>query len=201
MKQIISLVIILLSFTSNTLADHKHHQVEEYVQKLTDHAFEILRDKNIDRHQRINISINLLEKNLDLNWMANFALGFHRRSATNEQINKFIDVYKKLVLWQYAHSISGYQGEKFRMQSVQQLNEDEFVVKSKIARENNRQDLNTDFLVRKFDAGDFKVFDIVTEGISYINSQRSEFNSFINTNGLDALIEHLLNQVKQLQNK
>jgi len=201
MKQIISLIIILFGFSSISFADHKHHQIEVYVQELTDNAFEILRNKNIDNKQRISIAIKLLEENLDLNWMGNFALGFHRRSANNDQINKFLDIYKQLVLLQYANSIAGYQGEKFQMQSVQQLNESEFVVKSKIARENNRQDLNTDFIVRKFDSGSFKIFDIVTEGISYINSQRSEFNSFVSANGLDALIDHLSNQVKQLQNK
>jgi phospholipid transport system substrate-binding protein len=51
--------------------------------------------------------------------------------------------------------------------------------------------------------GNYKIVDIVIEGVSLAQASRSEYTSFIKNNpgGLDALIKDLNNKLKQQQAK
>ena len=43
----------------------------------------------------------------------------------------------------------------------------------------------------------YKVADIITEGVSILNSQQSEFNNIISNQGIDALIDDLKGKVSK----
>ena len=56
------------------------------------------------------------------------------------------------------------------------------------------QNINLDYRLRDT-GGAYKITDITVEGVSLLNTQRSEFKSVVNSKGIDGLIEALKAQV------
>ncbi|MGV2432156.1 MAG UNVERIFIED_CONTAM: ABC transporter substrate-binding protein [Rickettsiaceae bacterium] len=63
------------------------------------------------------------------------------------------------------------------------------MVKTHIVK-NAGDPIRVDYLVYD-NAGNYKVRDIITEGISLVNSQRSEYNDVIENHGIEYLISEL----------
>jgi ABC-type transporter MlaC component len=79
-----------------------------------------------------------------------------------------------------------------------QLDENEFMVKTEVIRNDENSIIKVDYLVRDLIKGDkynLKVSDIITEGVSMVNSHQDEFNSIITNNGFDALIIELKKKI------
>ena len=60
-------------------------------------------------------------------------------------------------------------------------------------RDNNGQVTQLDFKLRKNKkTGEWKVFDVIAEGISMLDTKRSEFSALIQKKGIDEVIKLLL---------
>ena len=126
--------------------------------------------------------------------MAKYTLGRNRRTLSSEKITEFIKTYSKFVVKVYADLSSNYNGEKAVLKSVRQIDDDMFIVNMEITRPSGQQAIKIDYLVHKLEnrtRDPYRISDIITEGISVLNSQQSEFNSVISSGGIDALIEDL----------
>jgi phospholipid transport system substrate-binding protein len=111
----------------------------------------------------------------------------------SEKVNEFISVYSKFVVKAYADLAKHYNGEKAVVKKIKQVDDVMFIVSMEIVKKDN-EPIKVDYLVHKFGAkGDtpFKVADVITEGVSILNSQQAEFNSVIQSQGIDALIDSL----------
>ena len=56
---------------------------------------------------------------------------------------------------------------------------------------NGKPPVQVDYRVHPAEDGSLKVFDIIVEGVSLITTQRSEFGSVVQNQGIDALIREL----------
>lgn len=194
-KLLFILSIASLSLFAN-IANASKEKVEAYVNDLNNKAFAILNNSSLDGNEKSNLSRKLLAENLDLEWMSQFALGRHSRAITKEQNALYSAKYKKFIVKHYSDTIKDYKGEKIQIKNIHERDKGEYTVKSEVIRPNGQAPIDVDYLVRVDEAGNCKVFDIVTEGVSFIASQRSEFNSFISQRGIEDLINYLKDQVE-----
>lgn len=190
--RIISIFLILLLNLPGTIlgADPK---VELYVDQLIAKVSNMLSDSNLSEDQKINKSRQLIGENLDLKWMAGYSLGKHRRGMNSAKLNEFTNIYSTYMIKSYSQLVKEYKGEKAKIIKVGELNDHEYVVKSEIIRP-NQPSTKVDYLVRDLSKGkntNLKMFDIITEGVSLLNSQKSEFDSLLNQNGITGLIDEL----------
>jgi phospholipid transport system substrate-binding protein len=58
-------------------------------------------------------------------------------------------------------------------------------------RTSNGTDVAVNYTLRKVDGGQWKVWDVVIEGISYVKSFRDDFGSEIDQKGLESLLARL----------
>ncbi len=191
MKNYKMAITILLCFTlSDSFAASKNHDINQYVQNLIDKAFSILNNNGTSQQQKIIDSESLMEKNLDVSWMADFSLGRQRKNLTPEQLQKYRNIYNKYIVQSYSSKIKSYKGEKISVKEVKQINHDGYAVKTEIVSP-SKNNIHVNFMVRKKGEGQFLVFDVVTEGVSLITAQRSEFSSVIASQGIESLIKNL----------
>ena len=79
------------------------------------------------------------------------------------------------------------------------LDDSEYIVKTEVIQ-NGQPSIKVDYLVRDVGAGmgkkaNLKISDVITEGVSMINSQQAEFNSMISSGGVDALMTQLKTKI------
>ena len=130
--------------------------------------------------------------------MALYTLGRHKKTLSNAQTLDFTEIYSRYMISSYSDLVRRYKGEQTKVVAVRPIDSNEFIVNTKILKQSSDQSVRVDYLVRKIGANldQFKVSDIVTEGVSMINSQQAEFNSVINSSGIDGLILELKNKSK-----
>lgn len=187
-KIIVCLILSCLSLSAYSATDDKM-AVDNYVNQLIRDGLDVCNDESLDQDAKIAKTKKLILANLDLNWMAKFTLGVYRRTLTPEQIKQFTEVYSNYVSKAYADLVKNYNGQEPKVQQVRVLDEGEFMVEMLIGT------AKVNYLVRQVkgtsDKTNLKVSDVITEGVSLINSQQSEFMNILSNSGFDKLIDEL----------
>jgi phospholipid transport system substrate-binding protein len=94
------------------------------------------------------------------------------------------------LLQSYIPKFKNYTNQKFEIKRILDQSEDEYLVETQIVNENQKP-IRVDYKVRKISDDNYRVFDVIAEGISLITTQRSEFGSILSRDGVDALIGKL----------
>jgi phospholipid transport system substrate-binding protein len=132
----------------------------------------------------------IFESYVDVPWVAKFVLGIHWRKASEAQQQAYMEAYAPYLARTYARRFSEYTGEELIIRQVTANSDRNATVSALISRP-NQEDVVVQFRVGKRRDGAVKVLDIVVEGVSQLSTQRSEFNTVINREGLDYLISQL----------
>jgi phospholipid transport system substrate-binding protein len=186
-KYILNFLLVIFFSVSNAFAEEP--EVEKYVHTLITDSLVILNDTTATGQAKKLKVRTMLAQNLDVVWMGKFSLGREVKTLAADKLQKFLEIYTKYVVSSYANAVSAYKGEKVKVKSVNTLSSDFFMVKTNVIKGGGNV-INVDYLVHKV-SGDYKVCDIITEGISLVNSQRSEYSGIIGNTGIDNLTSEL----------
>lgn len=205
MRAIATIFLSLIFFTSPACASSDTEDLRKYVENLINEEYELVHDSTLTESQRYKKTSELIQSHLHLDWMAKYTLGSNRRIISDDKIAEFTKVYSKFVVKVYADITNNYNGEKAVLKNIKQVDDDMFIVNTEIVRPSGQQPVKVDYLIHKLENqsnNPYRVGDIITEGISILNSQQSEFNSVISSRGIDTLIVELKRKVeKSKENK
>lgn len=165
----------------------------EFVASLGDNAIRMLVDEDVSPDQRIaNFRVLLLE-GFDLPLIGRFVLGVHWHRASPEQRTEYTELFEKFLVQSYAARLGQYGGESLRVRAARGGGEKDTIVSTEILQE-GRPAVKVDWRVRRSGAN-YKVVDVIVEGVSMVITQRDEFSSVIRREG--GSIEALLSRLRQ----
>lgn len=127
----------------------------------------------------------LFRSNFDVPAIGQMVLGRHWNSATPEQRDKFMTAFEKAEIRAYSGRFKAYSGQTLRVGKVTPNGASQ-IVESQMMQPQGGQPIRIDWEIARG-----KVIDIRVEGVSMGMTRRSDFNSYISRNGLDALIAEL----------
>jgi phospholipid transport system substrate-binding protein len=171
--------------------------IRAFVQILGDQIIDVAKDKSLSDFQRKQKIINLIDKSTDSKWIARFVLGKNHKTANEEQKKQFMSMYREFMINTYGPKFNSYDGKKFTVNSVEKQS-NFYLVKSEFVPKNSDVVIFFDFRVKE-NEGNFSIVDFIAEGISLIETQRSEFNSSINEEGMDKFLENLKKRIDILR--
>ncbi len=126
----------------------------------------------------------------DTEFSARLVLGQHWRTATPEQRKRFIDAFYHSLLNNYGSALADFTADRLKVYPTQvDPNAQRATVRTEVKR-NNGDRVSVNYYMRKTPDG-WKAWDVVIDGISYVNSYRQDFGSQIDQQGLDAVINRL----------
>lgn len=126
----------------------------------------------------------LFRANFDVNAIGQMVLGRHWNGATPEQRDRFMAAFEKAEIRAYSGRFKNYQGQTLKIGKVT-ANGASQLVDSQLMQPAG-QPIR---IVWEISRG--KVIDISVEGVSMGMTRRSDFNAYVQRNGLDALIAEL----------
>lgn len=133
----------------------------------------------------------MFSENVDMEWMAQFVLGRAWPQATDDQKSRYVQAYKEYLLSRYTANFSDYAGSKYTITGVKPVADGQFIVGMAVnAPKATDQEVQAGYRVRA-SGGPFKIIDIIIEGVSLITTERSEFASVVQKDGMDKLITQL----------
>lgn len=196
MKKLIIFVLAIF-FANNAFADDATKKnVSIFIDNLGDKIISIASEKGSEEIKKNKI-IAEIDKVIDADWLARFVLGKNYKTATETQREKFTKTYRQFMINTYGPKFKNYNGKAFNVLEVDERN-GFYVAKCEFIPRDGSAAVNVDFRVKERD-GKLLVLDFIAEGISLIETQRSEFNSAISQKGMDKFLEDLQNRVNELK--
>ena len=160
-----------------------------FVKALGERAIAVLTTEGSTPEERKAQYRELLDEGFAVNTIGRFVLGRHWRAATPEERHEYLKLFRDFVLDTYSQRLDGYAGETFEIIKSQPLDEQDTMVSTEIGGSDGPS-IRVDYRVRTHD-GTHQIVDVLVEGISLVVTQRAEFTSVINREGLDGLMELL----------
>jgi len=133
---------------------------------------------------------NTLLPHFDTPYAAQLVLGTHWRSATVEQRKRFVEAFYQSLLYTYGDAMIDFTADRLPVLPTKVAPTDErATVRSEIKRSNGTK-VAVNYSLRKVN-GEWKAWDVVIDGISYVKSYREDYGSQVDQQGMDAVIEKL----------
>lgn len=164
---------------------------QSFVQTMAQEAFTSLSGQmeKTEREQRFR---KILHRYIAFKGVAKWVLGRTWRKATKEQQDKYLKLFEELMIATYAHRFEDHSGETLDIIKTEVVNKVDALVFSKLSRADAAKPLSVDWRIRASE-GNYKIVDILVEGVSMAKTQRAEFASVMRKNGgnIDALLIEL----------
>jgi phospholipid transport system substrate-binding protein len=132
---------------------------------------------------------DLFRRGFDFETIGRFVLGRHWTTASPQQRKDFLDAFTDFVTRSYARRLADETVNGFSIENVRDLGEGDVMVSTAIRRPSGPP-LDYAWRVRETPNG-MRIVDIVVEGVSLLITQRSDFTSVAQRDGLDSLIKTL----------
>jgi phospholipid transport system substrate-binding protein len=133
----------------------------------------------------------------DFRQMTQAALGRHWRAATEAQRAALTREFQELLVRTYGVALLNYSGQQIEYLPVRAGRPDEDVtVQTKVA-EKGAPPIPIDYRLTK-SSGDWKVFDVIIDGVSLVSNYRTSFAEEVQRFGLDGLIQKLADRNKRV---
>ncbi len=132
-----------------------------------------------------------LDDVMDRVYSAQLVLARHARTASQQQVLDFADALTDSLLKRYADALIGVDaGTESKILSSTPLRGGELIRVATHIERRGGEPVSVDYLFRQRDGGWF-VFDVIVEGISYVQTYRTQFDELLRKQSLDAVIANL----------
>lgn len=186
--------VVLATLALSGLARPAAAQTEgpaDFLERFSQEAIFVLADQALSDQSREQAFRRLFTGGFDVTLISRFVLGRHWRRASLQERKEYSQLFEDFVVATYARRLGGYSGETLTVGATRGLGERRADVESVLNRPEGAPIQVTWRLHRPGD--DWKIVDVVVEGVSMALTQRSEFASVIaKANGrMDGLLQAL----------
>ncbi len=136
----------------------------------------------------------------DVRYASKLVLGKkHWLAATEEQRNRFVDVFYSFLVRTYAKGVLEFDQDKLIISPTPSYSKDggkamvrtEFVV-------DGGENVQVNYAVRRVEQA-WKIYDVRVDGVSYVQNYRSQFDAEITAQGIEAVIVRLEQEIEDAE--
>jgi phospholipid transport system substrate-binding protein len=185
-KMVTALVLCFYSISANASVEG----AKTFIKDLGETTIDIAKSDKMPLDEKEQKLIALFEKSVDTHWIAKFVMGQYWRDMKAEKREAYKKLYQDYLIRSYVPKFKTYTDEKINILSATEEYKTEYLVNTEIVASDG-QTYRVNYKVKEDETGNYKIFDIIAEGISLITTQRSEFGSIISRDGIDSLLKKL----------
>jgi phospholipid transport system substrate-binding protein len=126
----------------------------------------------------------------DTEYAARGVLGQYWRTATPDQRQRFIDAFYHSLLTNYGAAIAEFTADRLQIFPSNTAPDARIATVRTEIRRSNGDRVSVNYYLHKTPEG-WKAWDVVIDGISYVNSYRTDFGEQIQQQGIDSVIKRL----------
>lgn len=186
MKKILGLICGLLLCTQIAQASEP---AIDFVNQLTDDIITNVLASQKTNEEKLSLFQARFQKALDLKSIGQFVLGVYWRKATEQERESFLTAFIDFATKSWADRFNLYNGQKITFTGTRNAQSGQLYIDSQIQ---NNPPIEVIWRLRQKD-GNYKIVDIIVEGVSMAMSYRNEYTTFLQKNGgeLQKLITEL----------
>ncbi len=173
----------------------------QLVQQTVAEAKKIFNDNRLSQKDRIEKLKGIAEERFDFEEMSKRALAIRWRKLGPDQKKEFVSLFSELIENTYSDKLKRYEKEIKREAGDKILYIGEHIdgpyaaVRTKIITTKGTEvPVDYRFINEK---GNWRAYDVIVEGVSFINNYRSQFNEIINNGSYEELVKKLKEKVRK----
>ena len=171
-------VLLLLSEKSFSI------EPDKFIQSITDEASKVLIN-NFSKEEKMEKLKAIALKSVDIKGIGLYSLGSHRKNLSDNQKEKYSELFKKYFLKSFSSRLSDYTDPKINVLSMEKLNNKYTIVSSILIATEKNPEVKINWRVYTKDPANPLIRDLIIEGLSLARTQKEEFNSVIQSNDGD----------------
>ncbi len=175
-----ALALVFAAFPGHAASSGE--DARQLIESLADKAIAALTVKEVPRKVRAKRFRVLLHEHFAVKTIGRWVMGRYWRKATTGDRTEFMTLFENLLVSIYVDRFSNYAGVTLTVTKTATKGDVDIIVYTKILRPDGSPLVRVDWRLRKR-KGEHKVIDVMVEGVSLGQTQRSEVASVIRKNG------------------
>lgn len=159
----------------------------------------VKKDKDIqngDMKKIVALTEEKILPHFNFDRMSQLVLGRNWSKASKEQQEKFVSEFRNLLVRTYSSALTKYRNQTMDYKPLRAQPGDTRVVVKTLILQSGAQPIKIDYSMEK-KADEWKVVDVTIEDVSIVTSYRSQFDETIKRDGMDTLIQKLVDKNRQ----
>ena len=181
-KKFFIIVFCILALTQNSFSYSSDPKI--FIQEIVDEAKKVLVATNSKEFKTKALSEMAL-KTVDIKGVAYYTLGKYRKELSDEQMEKYLELFEKYFLKSFTSRLTDYSDPKINVISADVLNEKYTIVKSLLLATDKKPEVKIEWRVYTKNPEKPLIRDLIIEGLSLARTQKEEFASVIQSNNGD----------------
>ncbi len=198
-RRVLALLAVLgVAFVAPGVANAQEADAGAFLDSLTQDVFAKLTDPSLGRTEKERDLRSLFRQNFDMPAISRFVLGKHWRKTSTAERQNFVDAFEEINSRQFLAMVGEFSEEMFSIVKVQQdaAKPSLSLVSTEIGQSEG-EPISAVWRIRD-KHGQYKVLDIVVEGVSMAITLRHEYGVVVGTDGVDGLIAILREKSAEL---
>jgi len=188
-RKVLALLAVLgVAFVAPGVPSAQDVAAGTFLESLTQDVFAKLTDPSLSQTEKERELRNVFRQNFDVPAISRFVLGKHWRKTSTAERQDFVDAFEEMNTRQFLAMVGEFSEEMFSVVKVQEdaAKPSLSLVSTKIVQSEG-EPISAVWRVRNND-GQYKILDIVVEGVSMAITLRHEYGTVVKTDGVDGLI-------------
>ncbi|MBD0787797.1 phospholipid-binding protein MlaC [Vibrio sp. Y2-5] len=194
-RYVTTLLVVLFSWTVNA---QEIDRTDPYkmMKQVAEQSFKRLKAEQPKIQENPDYLKEIVEEELmpyiNEQYAALKLLGSNLKGAKREDVGEFISAFRAYLVTNYAQVLTQYTNQEIEFGPEPQLEDGRRISSIKVdIIDAPRPNIKLEFKLRKEKSGDWKAFDMIAEGISFLTSKQSEWNGKIRQEGILAVAKEL----------
>jgi phospholipid transport system substrate-binding protein len=134
----------------------------------------------------------VLDETFNFETIGRVVTGRHWKGLAADKRSSFLDTFRKLSAATYAENFDGYGGETFKTLG-EELKKGAALVRTQIVKTDGKT-VSLNYVLNKT-GEDWRIVNVIAEGVSDLSLKRSEYGAVIGKEGIDSLIAKLNSKI------
>ena len=167
------------------------------IQTTVNAILDILRDKALDREAKHVAMREIINERFDFRAMSQRTLATNWKKASKEEQQRFVELFAVLIQNSYIGKVETYTKETVEY-PAEKIKGKRAVVDTLIVTSSKEIPVNYKVYLKN---GEWRVYDVIIEGVSLISSYRSSYQKIVKKDGFPGLFVRLEEKLKEIENQ
>jgi phospholipid transport system substrate-binding protein len=165
------------------------------VKRVSDELLQLVRsDKELasgNQRKVVEVAEQKVLPHFDFERMTRLAVGRNWAQASDAQKQALVKEFRTMLVRTYSSSLSAYRNQQIQVKPLQMSAQDKDTTVRTAVIQQGGPPIPIDYAMEKTDQGNWKVYDVVIDGVSLVTTYRGSFNDQIQKGGIDGLVKTL----------
>lgn len=195
MRRILYYSLFLWTMCVISSASASEQDATLFIKTISDQTLETIRNPKLTDTVKEQQLTEIFVGAVDTKWIARFVMGKTWKTLSTSQQEHYTTLFHQFLIHQYVPKFKLYNNNYYHILKTISEDNNRYVVYTSVANPDGVS-LNVSYKLHLMPDMSYKIYDVVAEGVSLLNTHRSEFTSIITREGTDALIAMLEQKVQ-----